>query len=150
MDYWGWNLNDFKRLFKQQMLARKVASKLDIEAHEKAKDALAELKSGVDFSEVVNKYSDDEPSKEQGGDYGSEITISSRDIPARVTEVIFSQEPDSISEIIEADSTLEIVKTISVNDGKAKAAHIQINLKPIDERTNELRESNPPRLFVGI
>lgn len=149
-DYWGWNMNDFKRLFRQQMLARKVASKVDTDAHDKAKSALEELKSGKEFSEVVNKYSDDELSKDQGGDYGSEITMASRDIPARVTDVIFSQKPDSVSEIIEADSTLEIVKTISINDGKAKAAHIQINLKPIDERISELRKTSPPRLFVGI
>lgn len=149
-DYWGWSINDFKRSFKQQLLARKVASKLDNDAHEKANKALNELNSGKDFSEVVKEYSDDESTKENGGDYGVDITLSYRDISAKVAEVIFAQEAGKISNIIEADNSLEIVKTLSVDGHKAKAAHVQFSLKPINDYIEEAKKASQPKIFVGI
>jgi peptidyl-prolyl cis-trans isomerase SurA len=45
------------------------------EAEKRAKDAVAELKGGAKFSEVVKKYSDD-PSADQGGDIGPQKTAA--------------------------------------------------------------------------
>lgn len=147
-DFWGWSVNDFKRALRQQILARKVASRLDTEAHAKAATVLEELRGGKDFAEVAKTYSDDETTKANGGDYGTEIDQASRDIPAKVTDAIFRQEPGVYSGVIDTGYSLEVVKTLSKDNGKARAAHIQINLKDISEHITGLRESHPPQQFV--
>lgn len=147
-DFWGWSVNDFKRALRQQILARKVASRLDRDAHTKATSILEELRGGKDFAEVAQTYSDDDATKANGGDYGIEIDQANRDIPARVTEAIFRQTPGQYSEVIDTGYSLEIVKTLSIENGKARAAHIQVNIKDISEYVAELRETSPPREYV--
>lgn len=149
-DFWGWSVNDFKRSLRQQILTRKVASKLDTEAHERADAAYNELQSGSDFGEVVKKYSDDETTKDNGGNYGFAIDQASRDIPAKVTNAIFALRPDQYSGIIDSGYSLEIVKLLSMDKDKAQAAHIQINLKGIEEFVKPIRESNPPSHFLKV
>lgn len=148
-DFWGWSVNDFKRSLRQQLLARKVASHLDTEAKAKAQTALGELQAGTAFEEVVKKYSEDEATRETGGDYGEPIDRANRDIPARVSNTIFSQEAGQYSEIIDTGYSLEIVKTLGFEGDKARAAHIQINFKNIQEYLGPLKESKPPRKFFN-
>lgn len=149
-DFWGWSVNDFKRSLRQQILARKVASKLDTEAHDRASAALTELRAGADFAEVATKYSDDDATKENGGDYGISIDQSSRDISPRVTAALFALSSGQYSEVIDTGYSLEIVKSLGVENGKARAAHIQITLKSIDEYVSQLRESSPSRQYLNV
>lgn len=149
-DFWGWSVNDFKRSLRQQVLARKVASILDTDAHDRAAAALAKLQGGADFAAVAQEYSDDESTKANGGDYGVNIDASSRDISAKVTSAIFAQAVGQHSEIIDTGYSLEIVKTLSLDNGKARAAHIEIGLQPIDEHVRARREAAPPRQFLKV
>lgn len=149
-DFWGWSINDFKRSLRQQILARKVAAKLDTEAQDKARAALDELEAGASFEEVAKKYSDDEATRDNGGEYGIDIDRSNRDISAHVTNAIFSQDPGQVSEVIDTGYSLEIVKTISVENGQARAAHIQINIKDISEYIDSLKESSPPSTYLSL
>ncbi len=148
-DFWGWSVNDFKRSLRQQILARKVASKLDAAAHSTAQEALAEIRAGVDFAEVVTKYSDDEATKPSGGEYGIAIDRSSRDISAKVTDAIFKLKPDEISGIVDTGYSLEIIKLLSLDNGKARAAHVQVTLRDINEYVRDVREESPPRQFIS-
>jgi parvulin-like peptidyl-prolyl isomerase len=149
-DFWGWSVNDFRRSLRQQLLARKVASKLDGEAQAEANSALSELKSGADFAEVAKKYSDDEATIEGGGDYGIAVDAANRDIPAKVTNAIFSQAAGQYSQIIDTGYSLEIVKTLSIEGNKARAAHIQIDFKDIQEYISPLKQQSPPKMYVTL
>lgn len=149
-DFWGWSVNDFKRSLRNQLLARKVASALDTEARTKAEAALAEIKAGADFAEVAKKYSEDEGTREAGGDFGIAIDKSSRDIAAKVTDTIFNQQAGEISEIINTGYSLEIIKTTGFEGDKARAAHIQINFKPIGEYIQPIREASPPSQYLKV
>lgn len=149
-DFWGWSVNDFRRSLRQQILARKVASKLDTDAQSRASSALAEIRGGTSFADAAAKYSDDDATKDSGGDYGVDIDMSNRDISARVTEAIFSLDPGQVSGIIDTGYSLEIVKTLNIENGKARAAHIQINLKDALEYVEPIRESSPPTKLLKL
>jgi hypothetical protein len=149
-DFWGWSVNDFRRSLRQQLLARKVVSTLDTEAQAKAKQALAELKAGADFAEVAKKYSTDEVTREAGGDYGIALDKSNRDISAKVTNKIFNQKVGEYSDIIDTGYSLEIVKTLAFEGDKARAAHIQITLKDINERLEPIKQTSPPSRYLSL
>ncbi len=147
-DYLGWSVNDFKRSLRQQLLTRKVVSKLDTEAWEHANAALDEIKAGGDFTEIAKKYSDDPSIQETGGDYGITIDESNRDIAPKVIETIFAQPAEGVSDIIDTGYTLEIIKTLSFEGDKARAAHIRFSFKNIAEYVDPLKQSAAPRYYL--
>ena len=149
-DFWGWSINDFKRSLRQQMLARRVVSKLDGAAHAKATAALNELTSGMSFADAAKKYSDDASTQETGGDFPSAIDKSNRDISAKVTAAIFRLKEGEISGIVDTGYTLEIVKLNGYEGQKARASHIQINLKDINEFLNPLKEKHKAKLYIKV
>jgi parvulin-like peptidyl-prolyl isomerase len=148
-DFWGWSVNDFRRSLRQQLLARKVASSLDTNAQETVRGALSELNAGADFAEVAKRYSQDEVTRDTGGDYGIVIDTANRDIPAKVTNAIFSQQAGEFSDIIDTGYSLEIVKTLSFEGNKARAAHIQINFKSINDYIDPVKEQSPPKQYLA-
>lgn len=149
-DFWGWSLNDFKRSLRQQMLARRVVSKLDTSAHTKANAAMAELKAGVAFADVAKKYSADTNTASNGGEYTITIDKSNRDINARVTSALFALKPGEYSSIIDTGYTLEIVILNSFEGSKAHASHIQINLEDISSILNPLKDKQKASKYIKV
>jgi parvulin-like peptidyl-prolyl isomerase len=147
-DFWGWSLNDFKRSLRQQLLARKVVSKLDVSAHARATAALNELNTGASFGDTAKKYSDDATSKDQNGNYAGVIDKSNRDIDALVTTALFALKPGQHSGIIDTGYSLEIVKVDSFEGDKARASHIQVNFKDISDFLNPLKEKQKSKSYI--
>jgi parvulin-like peptidyl-prolyl isomerase len=146
-DFWGWSLNDFKRSLRQQLLTRKVVSKLDTGAHQKASAALAEINSGVAFGDVAKKYSNDPAAN---GEYASLIDRSNRDVDARVTAALFALKPGQTSGIIDTGYSLEIVKLAGLEGDKARASHIQINLKNLSDFLNPVKDKQKARRYIKV
>ncbi len=149
-DFWGWSLNDFKRSLRQQILARKVVSKLDTAAHARSDAALTELANGMTFADAAKKYSDDPATKDTGGDYGALIDKSNRDIPASTTKAIFGLSAGQYSTVVDTGYSLEIVKLTGFEGDKARASHIQINFKDVSEYLNPIKEKEKARLFIKV
>jgi len=149
-EFWGWSENDFKRELRSQMLAQKVASKLDVDAQVKAKNALQQVQSGTDFAKVAGDMSEDVTTKGNGGQYGGLIDRSTRDIPPQVTNELFKLQPGQTSGIIDTGASLQIVKLIDVQGNKVHAAHIQINLKDIHAYIDPLRTKQPTHTYVKV
>jgi hypothetical protein len=149
-DFWGWSLNDFKRSLREQLLARKVVSKLDTDAHKQVNLALDELGSGVSFADVAKKYSADTATKDSGGDFPAAIDKSNRNIDARVTSAIFGLKPSAYSKAVDTGYTLEIVKLNSLEGDKAKASHIQINFKDINTYLKPLKDKYKPKPYIKV
>jgi len=149
-DFWGWSLSDFKRSLRQQLLATKVMSTLDKETHTQAEAALAELKAGASFADVAKKYSQDETTKASGGEYPSLIDPANRDVSARITNALFKLKTGETSEVIDTGYTLEILHVNSYEGDKAKASHIQFNLKDISQYINPLKEEKKAKLYIKV
>ncbi len=147
-DFWGWSVNDFRRSLRQQLLARKLVSKLDTETHKRAEAALGDLKAGKPLSEVAKQYSEDVTTKDRSGEYGALIDKSNRDIPPQTTAAIFALQPGSFSEIVNTGYSLEIVYLSGMEGDKARAAHVQFNFKDISEFLNPVKDKNKAKIYI--
>ncbi len=142
-DYWGWSVADFKRALKSEILAEKVAAKLDTATQAKAQSVLAQAKGGADFASLG------------GADYGFGITKNNPNVPPQVVDALFQLKPGQISDIIVASPvqngapvTLEIVKVLTSDGATVTAQHISYPLKDVKTYVEELKKKQPPRTYV--
>lgn len=149
-DFWGWSLNDFKRSLREQLLTRKVVSKLDTTSHTTIDAALAELKAGAAFADVAKKYTMDDTTKATGGEYAAAVDKSNRDIDPRVTAALFALQPGQYSSVIDTGYTVEIVRLNSLEGQKARASHIQINLKDISEFLKPIKGKHKAQQYIKV
>jgi len=147
-NYFGWSVADYKRSLKDQILADKVVAKLDTAANAKAQSVLAQLKGGADFGAVAKQSSDDPAAASNSGDYGAAIAKDNPNIPPQVVETLFSMKPGQISGIIDAGSTLEIVKLNQAGGNTVTAQHISIKLQDALVYIDQLKAKQPPRVYV--
>lgn len=147
-EFWGWSLDDFKRVLKQQLLAQKVVSKLDTETHKRAEAALQQINSGVNFADVAKQVSEDKNTAANGGDYGFAITRTNRDVPAQVVNELFKLQPGQTSGVINTGDTLEIVKVNERNGDEVKASHISFDFKDISEYIKQLSAKEKPKQYI--
>lgn len=148
--FWGWSEDDFKRELSNELLQQKVVDKLDTATHNRANQALVQLQGGADFATVAKQASDDASTRDNGGDYGIEITRTNRDIAPQVTEELFKLKPGEVSPIINTGFNLEILKVTDVSGDKVHASHISFNFKDISAFTNPLQKQHPAHRFIGV
>ena len=154
-DYWGWSISDFKRSMKQEILAEKVAAKLDNDATKKAAAVLAQAKAGADFGALAKQYSDDPAAKQTGGDYGTAITKTNPNVPPEVIQALFQLKPGQISDLVLASPvlagqppSLQIVKLTGASGDTVTAQHIVISLQDASAYAKQLQAKKPSRSYV--
>lgn len=149
--FFGWSLDDLKRELKQELLAQKVAATLDTTAQAKAASVLAQLQAGGDFGTLAAQNSDDVATKANGGQYANTaITAASTDVPPAVVRELQTMQVGQISQVIQAGSTLEIVKLIANNNGKFTATHISFNITPIDTFVAQYTKTHPTHTYIKV
>jgi hypothetical protein len=147
--FFGWSLNDLRRELKQELLAQKLAATLDKAAFAQAEQILAQLRTGSDFVALAAQVSDDATTKANGGQYtDAAITLNSQEVPPVVVRALATLKPGELSNVITTPTAFEIVKLLSVEDGKYKAAHIQVQFKDIKIYIDPLKKSEPPQYFI--
>jgi len=149
-DYFGWSVSDFKRYLSQEILTQKVVAAMDTETQDRANAAYAELQAGTSFEEVAKKYSDDQASKANGGQYGFDITQTSRDVTPQATDTLFGLQPGQYSGIINTGYSLEIFKLLEKKGEVVRGAHILFNFKDISNYINDMKEKQPSRVYITV
>jgi hypothetical protein len=147
-DYYGWNINDFKRELKNQLLEENVISTLDTATHARADSALAQLKAGADFASLAQQVSDDTSTKTNGGQYGFLISQNNVNISPLVVSALFSIKPGDITPVINTGYSLEIDKNVSVVGDQIQAAHMVFNFEDVNNFLNPLKEQQKARVYV--
>lgn len=148
--FWGWSIDDFRSVLKQELLAQKVATTLDTGAHDRANAVLAQLRAGGDFAALAGQHSDELQTKAQGGAYGVDIVRTNRDIQPRVMDELYKLNVGQMSGVIETVTGLEIVKvTGKTPDGKVQASHIYFKVKPVSEYVKELQKQQKTWRFIS-
>ncbi|PID30735.1 hypothetical protein CSA80_04250 [Candidatus Saccharibacteria bacterium] len=149
--FFGWSINDLRRQLKDELLAQKVASKLDTKAYAKAQNILLQLRDGADFAALAAQNSEDAATKDKGGQYNdTAITIKSKEVPIQVVRELEKLQPGGVSDIIVTSTAFEIVKLLSNENGKYKAAHIKIPFASIEKFIQPLEKKNPPKKFIDV
>lgn len=147
-EFWGWSLSDFKRELREQLLAQKLAQKLDTNTNQRAKEALDKLAAGAEFAAIAKEYSSDPSVSQTGGEYPALIDETNRDVPPQVLKTLQELQPGQVSPVIATGSNLEIVKLISNDGGKLKAAHIVFALKPVSTYVDTLKKESGPSYYI--
>ncbi len=148
--FFGWSIDDLKRQLKQELLAQKLAAKLDTTAYAKAQNVVLQLKNGADFATLAAQVSDDPSTKGNGGQYTDQaITMSSQEVPPQVVRQLAQMKVGQVSDIITTPTSFEVVKLLAADNGKYKAAHIQINFNDIQTYLQPLEKKNPPKRFIN-
>ena len=136
--FWGWNVADFKRELRGQLLQQAVVTKLDDATSTRANAALKQLQAGADFGTVAATNSDDAGTRPTSGQYAMAITQTDRDVAPQITAELFKLQPGETSAIINTGYTLEILKVIDRSGSSLHASHIQFTLQPINTYTKPL------------
>jgi len=149
--FFGWSLGDLRRQLRDELLAQKVAAKLDTAAFSKAQNVVLQLKNGTDFAALATQASDDANTKPNGGQYNDvAITMKSQEVPPQVVRELGKLQPGAVSGIITTPTSFEVVKLLSKENGAYKAAHIQITFSPIESFVQPLQKKNPPKKFIKV
>jgi hypothetical protein len=149
--FFGWSIADLKREIRQELLAQKVAAKLDATAQSRAAAALAQVQApGADFAALAAQLTD-AADKANGAQYPNQaITSASTDVPAPVIRQLQTMQPGQISNVILTTNTLEIVKLLANTDGKLQAAHISINVVSVDSFVSNYAKTHKQHVYIHV
>lgn len=149
--FFNWSLGDLKRRVKSELLAQKVAAKLDKAAYDKAQDVLKQVRGGGDFAALAGQYSDDAGTKGNGGQYAdTAITVSTTSVHPTIVGQLQRMKVGDVSEVITTPTAFEIVKLLSDEGGKYKAAHIEVKFRPVTDFTAPLAKKQPSQRFITV
>lgn len=141
---------EYRRLTRDEILKAKVAKALDKEAPKEAEKVLGEIVSGKDFAKLAKQYSDDEETKQLGGELGV-IEKGKANLPAEVSEEIFKLKNGQVSKVIPTASDYYIVKMLErEGDTRAKVAIIKIKVKTMADYIAEFRSQGKVKEFINL
>jgi peptidyl-prolyl cis-trans isomerase D len=132
--YYNSNLDQFKvenRAHVEHILFKTVG-KTDAEIAEirqKAQDVLKQAKGGANFEDLAKKNSEDDTTKDKGGDLG---WISDGQTAPEFQQVAFSIPVGSISDLVQTPYGIEIIKVIERETAHTKPlAEVRDSITPI-------------------
>lgn len=146
-DFYGWDIDDLKRVVKGQLLKQKIVFALDTEARDQINAAYVSMQNGENtFEAAVVEFSEDELTKDKQGLIGT-VTVDDSSLPPNLIETAFALETGSVSEVIETNFGLHIIKRVEdVADGQIKVAHILVKWENpqvfIDQRKEAVEVSS--------
>lgn len=124
-DFYGWDLGDLKRVIKAQLLKQKLVPLFDTSAKTRAQTVLEDINNGGDFAKLAAKHSDDEFTKNDGGQLGF-ISRGNTEIPPQIVEVAFLLDAGETSKgLVQTLFGYHIVKTLAYRGtDEAQVSHI--------------------------
>ena len=124
-DFYGWDLDDLRRVIKGQLLKEKLPYILDTVSKEAASSVYEQILSGEKTFEVAAKeFSEDELTKDKDGVIGT-VNAEDTDLPKELLDTSFALKDGEVSGVIETSFGLHIVKRVStISEGEIKISHI--------------------------
>ncbi len=150
-EFFGWSLTDLRREVQQELLAQKVATKLDTATQQRASSVEQRLQAGADFATLAGQVSDDTATKTTGGAYANKtITTASTDVPPAVVAALSKMQVGDVSKVIPTGTTLEIVKLTGKTGDTYQASHISFNVEDISVFIAPLQKAHPTHYYISV
>lgn len=152
-NYWNWSISDFRRSLANELLIQKVTRSLDDETEKRAGEAYAKLVAGEDFGAIAKQYSDEEFSRDNGGEFGV-VDPGNRNVSQQTVDTLLRLPVGQYSEVrvipYETGYALEIVKNLEKTSTGARGARIIFRLKDIAATLNDRKEKQPYRTYIKL
>lgn len=123
--------------FRQVVVTPEPSPEARAAALEEAQEVLNELATGADFEVLARRFSDDEGTREHGGDLGWFRT--GRMVP-EFEQVAFALRPGQTSGIVETQFGYHIIRVERARGAERQARHILIQPELTDEDVAQARE----------
>ncbi len=107
---------------------RQIFFKQAADAEARAHEAYRQLQEGEDFAALAAQHSEDDLSKEHGGDIG---WVAQEDLQEELGTLVFSLEPDIVSEPLTTELGTYLLEVEEIRPGR---------LKPLDEVREQVEE----------
>lgn len=146
--YYGWNMDDYRHIVKERLMLREAMFAVDTTASNKANEIKNQLNQGGDFGELAAKYSDDEATKNNGGDAGV-IGIGGMDSDGLISAASNLNEGE-ISDIIKGIDAFYIVKLLSKTDTTVHFLKIKVSLQEFDQQFAALKKDGKIVEYITI
>lgn len=141
---------ELKRYIKDSILRQKVARDLDTAAPIRAQAVIAELKTGKSFADVAKSLSEDDETKQLGGDIGV-VEKGHANLPAEVATKVFSLKAGDVSDVIKTSSNYYIVRVNEkVDENRVKVSVIQIKVKDMTQYLKEYRTNKKVSEYIKL
>lgn len=94
--------------------------------YNKAKKALNDLKKGVSFTKVIDKYADPSNSFSSGEETISRMDLYNKGFPSEIEKIIYTMKVGTLSEIIETSKGYYIIKVVGkIEPSKEEISNFQ-------------------------
>ncbi len=150
-DFYGWDLNDLRRVIENQLLKQKIAMKLDTDANNIGVEAVELITSGSKtFEEVAKEYSQDDLTKDKGGVIGL-ISREDNDLPESLVVAAYELKDGEVSALVATPFGLHIIKRIETkDDDKIEIAHVLIKWQEPETFIDKYRQETEVKSFIEI
>jgi parvulin-like peptidyl-prolyl isomerase len=145
--FYGWDVNDFRKVMKIQLLQRKLQPTYSGDERAKAEAALKRVKGGEDFAKVATEVSQDPGSKDKGGDLG--FTAKGSYVP-EFEAAAYNLKPGEVSGIVETQFGFHIIKLTEKKDDQIKVSHILVPYKDIQQIISQQIEKSKKTVFIKV
>jgi SurA N-terminal domain/PPIC-type PPIASE domain len=149
-DFYDWDVSDFRRSIRNDILMSKVVSVLDVEARTNANAALDELKNGADFGATAAKYSSDTITKDKAGVIDGVINLKDRNLTSEQVDALTKLKPGEVSDVLNLGYGLEIIKKLEDKDSGVTAAHILVVFKPMDQALADTKSKIKATTYIKL
>ncbi len=147
-DFYDWSFNEYRASVRAQLLRSKVSLSIDSAAKNKANDLLGQLKAGADFAALAKAQSDDDTTKQNGGDVG--FVPKNNNDPDGLVAAAAKLQPGQMSEVIQTKNGYYIIKLLELRPDELRYARIYVALRQLDNQLQQLRANNKVNEFVNV
>lgn len=145
---YDWSLDKYKSLVHADLLKRKVSFAIDEPAKQRAEAILQSVSGGADFATVAREQSDDEVTKQNGGDSG-DIPVGSVDADG-VVAAAMQLSPGQVSGLVQGVNAYYIVKLTSKTDTTVHYQVIKIELSLLNTQFEALQGQGKIKEFISV
>lgn len=148
-NFYDWTMDDYRSVVYAELLKRKVSFAIDTAAREKADRVLAALRAeGADFGAIAKTESDDEATRESGGDSGP--VLRKNIDPNGVITAVAKLSPGQMTDLIYGSDGYYIAKLTSKDSQNVQYQFIKIALTEFQDRFDAVKQSDKVREYIKI